>query len=303
MVGSALLRRLRDLGCENLVLRDRASLDLADQGQVREFFATERPELVFLAAARVGGIHANNTYPAQFIHDNLIIAANVIAAAHEVSVERLLYLGSSCIYPREAPQPMSEDCLLTGPLESTHEPYAIAKIAGVKLCESFNRQYGSDFRSVLPTNLYGPNDNFDLATSHVLPALMRKFHEAKESGAAEVEVWGTGKPRREFLHVDDLADACTFVMSLDKTAYDNAVEPMLSHINVGAGEDVSIRELAEVVKSVTSFGGDIRFNTDYPDGTERKLLDVSKLKGLGWSATTGLRAGIENTYRWFRENL
>jgi len=302
MVGSALIRRLKALKCENLLLRERDQLDLADQRQVMAFFTTEKPDFVFLAAAKVGGIHANNTYPADFIHDNLVIATNVIAAAHEASVKRLLFLGSSCIYPREAPQPMREECLLTGRLEPTNEPYAIAKIAGIKLCESFNRQYGTDFRSVMPTNLYGPHDNFDLETSHVLPALIRKFHEARESGAAAVEVWGTGRPRREFLFVDDLADACAFIMGLDKTSYDEAVEPMLSHINVGTGQDVSIGELAETVKTVTGFGGEIRFNTDYPDGALRKLLDVSKLKAMGWAASTELRDGIETTYEWFRDN-
>ena len=302
MVGSAIVRRLRQLGCDNLLLRSRAELDLVDQAQVRDFFAGEKPDIVFLAAAKVGGIYANQTYPADFIHDNLVIASNIIGAAHAASVERLLFLGSSCIYPREAPQPMPESSLLTGPLESTNEPYAIAKIAGIKLCESYNRQHGTDYRSVMPTNLYGVNDNFDLKTSHVLPALIRKFHEAKETGASEVEVWGSGKPRREFLFVDDLADACVFVVSLDKAQYDAAVEPMLSHINVGTGEDVSISELAEIVKSVTGFEGAIRLNADYPDGTMRKLLDVSKLRALGWKAQTGLREGIEATYRWFREN-
>ena len=302
MVGSAIVRRLRDAGAEELVLRDHSQLDLVNQAQVRKFFAAERPDFVYLAAARVGGIHANNTYPADFIYVNLQIAANVIAAAYEASVERLLFLGSSCIYPREAPQPMPEDCLLTGPLEPTNAPYAIAKIAGIKLCESYNRQYGTDYRSVMPTNLYGPNDNFDLETSHVLPALMRKFHEAKCSDANEVEVWGTGRPRREFLYVDDLADACVFVMNLDKDEYDSAVEPMLSHINVGTGEDVSILELAQLLKSVIGFEGEIRLNSSYPDGTMRKLLDVSKLNSLGWEARTGLREGIEKAYAWFIAN-
>ena len=302
MVGSAIVRRLRDAGAEELVLRDRSQLDLVNQAQVRKFFAAERPDFVYLAAARVGGIHANNTYPADFIYVNLQIAANVIAAAYEASVERLLFLGSSCIYPREAPQPMPEDCLLTGPLEPTNAPYAIAKIAGIKLCESYNRQYGTDYRSVMPTNLYGPNDNFDLETSHVLPALMRKFHEAKCSDANEVEVWGSGRPRREFLYVDDLADACVFVMNLDKDEYESAVEPMLSHINVGTGEDVSILELAQLLKSVIGFEGEIRLNSSYPDGTMRKLLDVSKLNSLGWEAQTGLREGIEKAYAWFIAN-
>ncbi len=302
MVGSAIVRRLEQLGCDKLLLRSRSELDLLDQAQVREFFAQEKPEFVFLAAAKVGGIYANNTYPADFIHDNLVIASNIIGAAHAAGVERLLFLGSSCIYPREAPQPMPEGSLLTGPLESTNEPYAIAKIAGIKLCESYNRQHGTDYRSVMPTNLYGPNDNFDLETSHVLPALIRKFHEAKAAGANEVEVWGSGKPRREFLFVDDLADACMFVACLDKAQFDAAVEPMLSHINVGTGKDVSILELAEIIKSVTGFEGGIRLNAEYPDGTMRKLLDVSKLQSLGWKAQTSLRDGIEATYTWFREN-
>ncbi len=302
MVGSAIVRRLERLGCDQLLLRSRKEVDLIDQAQVRDFFQAEKPELVFLAAAKVGGIYANNTYPADFIHDNLVIASNIIGAAHAAGVERLLFLGSSCIYPREAPQPMPESSLLTGPLEPTNEPYAIAKIAGIKLCESYNRQYGTDYRSVMPTNLYGVNDNFDLKTSHVLPALIRKFHEARASGASEVEVWGSGKPRREFLFVDDLADACVFVAGLDKDQYDGAVEPMLSHINVGTGEDVSILELAEIVRSVTGFEGEIRLNADYPDGTMRKLLDVSRLQSLGWKAQVGLREGIEATYDWFREN-
>ena len=302
MVGSALVRKLEALGCDNLVLSERRELDLTNQQQVRAFFEVEKPDYVFLAAAKVGGIHANNTYPADFIHDNLAIATNIIAAAHHFESKRLLFLGSSCIYPRETAQPMAEGSLLSGPLESTNEPYAIAKIAGIKLCESYNRQYGTDFRSAMPTNLYGPNDNFDLKTSHVLPALIRKFHEAKQSRAADVEIWGSGKPRREFLHVDDLADACIFIMSFDKSAYDAAVEPMLSHINVGTGTDVSIHELAQSIKAATGYEGGLRFNEEYPDGTPRKLLDVSKLHDMGWSATIGLDEGIASTYDWFREN-
>ena len=247
-------------------------------------FRTEKPDYVFLAAAKVGGINANNSFPAEFIYDNLMIAANIINASHATGTHRLLFLGSSCIYPRLAKQPMAEDALLSGPLEPTNEPYAIAKIAGIKLCESYNRQYGTDFRSVMPTNLYGPNDNFDLETSHALPALIRKFHEARVSGAESVEVWGTGEPRREFLHVDDLADACLFVISLPGDVYAGATQPMLSHLNVGTGDDVSIRELAEVVKTRVGYEGLIKYNSDYPDGTPRKLLDVGALSALGWTA-------------------
>ncbi|MBL8200918.1 MAG: GDP-L-fucose synthase [Chromatiales bacterium] len=302
MVGSAIVRRLKAAGCDNLVLPGRQDVDLAEHGQVREFFQRERPEYVFMAAARVGGILANSTYPADFIYTNLAIAANVIQCAHAAGTARLLFLGSSCIYPRDAPQPMPEDCLLTGPLEPTNEPYAIAKIAGIKLCESFNRQHGTDFRSVMPTNLYGPNDNFDLKTSHVLPAMLRKFHEAKVAGAASVELWGSGTPRREFLHVDDLAEACLFVMSLPQDRYASATQPMRSHLNVGTGTDIPIRELAELVRDVVGFPGEIRFNPEYPDGTPRKLLDVSRLAGLGWRARTDLRQGIAATYDWYREN-
>ena len=245
---------------------------------------------------------ANNTYPADFIYQNLMIEANIIHAAHRHGVERLLFLGSSCIYPRLAVQPMREDALLTGTLEPTNEPYAIAKIAGIKLCESYNRQYGTDFRSVMPTNLYGPGDNFDLTNSHVIPALMRKFHDAKVSGAGTVEVWGTGTPRREFLHVDDMADACLYVMGLDREAYQANTQPMLSHINVGVGEDVSIRELAETVRDVVGFRGEIRFDAAKPDGAPRKLLDVARLRGMGWSAQTDLPGGLRQTYDWFLAN-
>ena len=299
MVGSAIVRRLEAAGCRDLILASRAELDLTDARKVQEFFRHERPEQVYVAAARVGGIQANNTRPADFIHTNLAIATNVVHAACQAGVERLLFLGSSCIYPRLAPQPLREEYLLTGALEPTNEPYAIAKIAGIKLCESYNRQHGTDFRSVMPTNLYGPHDNFDLETSHVLPAMIRRFHEARVAGAAEVELWGSGTPRREFLHVDDLADACVFVMSLPKEKLESAVQPMLSHLNVGTGEDVAIRELAEMVREVTGYRGAIRFNPQYPDGTPRKLLDVSRLANLGWRARTGLRAGIEATYAWY----
>jgi len=300
MVGSAIVRRLQSAGCTNLLLPGRQQLDLTEHHQVQRFFAREQPEFVFMAAARVGGILANKTYPAEFIYTNLAIAANVIQCAHAAGTARLLFLGSSCIYPKLAPQPMPEDCLLTGPLEPTNEPYAIAKIAGIKLCESFNRQHGTDFRSVMPTNLYGPHDNFDLETSHVLPAMIRKFHEAKAAGASSVELWGSGTPRREFLHVDDLADACLFVMSLPKERYASATSPMLSHLNVGTGTDVTIRELATLVRDIVGYQGEIRFNPEYPDGTPRKLLDVSRLAGLGWRAKTSLQQGVESTYAWYR---
>ena len=299
MVGSALVRRLAADNCTNLLLRQRSELDLTDQVQVREFMGVEKPDYVFLAAATVGGIHANNTCPADFIYDNLMIATNVIRAAYENAVTRLLFLGSSCVYPRNSPQPMLESCLLSGQLESTNEPYAIAKIAGIKLCESFNRQYGTDFRSVMPTNLYGSNDNFDLQNSHVLPALIRKIHEAKENAAASVEIWGTGEPKREFLYVDDLADAALFVMCLSDQVYQSAVEPMMSHINIGTGSDLTIRQLAELVKEIVGFNGAISFNSEYPDGTPQKLLDVSKLKALGWESQTELEDGVRATYQWY----
>jgi len=303
MVGSAIQRQLEAAGCRQLILRGRDELDLTSQAQVDAFFAAERPDYVFLAAARVGGINANGTWPADFIRDNLAIAANTIHAAHAHGCRRLLFLGSSCIYPRLAPQPMPEEALLTGPLEPTNEPYAIAKIAGIKLCESYNRQHGTDFRSVMPTNLYGPNDNFDLETSHVLPALIRKFHEAKVAGAQGVEIWGSGTPRREFLHVDDLAEACLFVMSLPKERYAAATRPMLSHLNVGTGTDLSILELAAAVRDVTGFRGGIHLNPAYPDGAPRKLLDVSRLANLGWTARTTLPEGLAATYDWYRRSL
>ncbi|RMD68918.1 MAG: GDP-L-fucose synthase, partial [Gammaproteobacteria bacterium] len=293
------VRRLRALGFENLVLRARSELDLTDQKAVDAFFAKEKIDHVVLAAARVGGIWANNTYPADFIYQNLMIEANVIHSAFRHGVERLLFLGSSCIYPRLAPQPMKEEALLTGPLEPTNEPYAVAKIAGIKLCESYNRQHGTRYRSVMPTNLYGPGDNFDLETSHVIPALLRKFHEAKVRGEEQVVVWGTGRPRREFLHVDDLADACVHIMGLDDATYEAHTSPMCSHINVGTGKDISIAELAGLIREVVGFEGEIAFDPGKPDGTPRKLLDVSRLKALGWEARIGLREGLEDAYRWF----
>ena len=290
LVGSAIVRRLQAAGFDNLVLRTHADLDLGDAAAVQEFFAAERPEYVFLAAARVGGILANDSYPADFIRDNLLIQTSVIEAAHRHGVHKLLFLGSSCIYPKHAPQPMHEDCLLTGPLEPTNEWYAVAKIAGIKMCQAYRRQYGFNAICLMPTNLYGPGDNFDLQTSHVLPALIRKFHDARERGAAEVVVWGSGTPRREFLHVDDLADACLFLMA----GYDG------EHIvNVGVGEDISIAELAELVQRVVGFEGRIVLDPSKPDGTPRKLLDVSRLRELGWCARIGLEEGIRQTYAWF----
>ena len=302
MVGSALVRRLQKAGCEKLLLKTRSELDLESQQQVRDFIHTEKPDYIFLAAALVGGIHANNTYPAQFIYSNLMIASNVINAAWEAKVQRLLFLGSSCIYPKNAPQPMKEDCLLTGVLEPTNEPYAIAKIAGIKLCESYNRQYETDFRSVMPTNLYGPNDNFDLKTSHVLAALLARFHQAKVNNAAAVEVWGSGKPRREFLHVDDLADASVFVACLPKQHYATHTSPRLSQLNIGVGKDTSISELAELIKTTVGYEGKIEYNSDYPDGTRQKLLDVSAMSKLGWYAKINLKEGISATYQWFLNN-
>ena len=306
MVGGAILRRLQARKAAGepveLVTRSHGELDLTEQAAVRAFMAAERPDVVILAAAKVGGILANDTYPAEFIYQNLMIQANVIHEAHRAGVARLLQLGSSCIYPKVAPQPMTEDALLTGPLEPTNEPYAVAKIAGIKLCESYNRQYGTDFRSVMPTNLYGPGDNFHPSGSHVLPALIRRFHEAHETGQNTVTIWGTGTPLRDFLHVDDMAEASLFVLDLDKATYDANTRPMLSHINVGSGEEISIGDLARVVAGVTGFGGEITFDTTKPDGTLRKLMDVSRLARMGWRARIGLAEGITQTYRWFLAN-
>ncbi|MFA3920789.1 GDP-L-fucose synthase [Ruegeria hyattellae] len=306
MVGGAILRRLqarREAGeALELITRTHAELDLTDSAQVRDFFQGERPDRVILAAAKVGGIVANNSYPAEFIHDNLMIQCNVIHAAHEAGVQTLLQLGSSCIYPKLAPQPMGEDALLTGVLEPTNEPYAIAKIAGIKLCESYNRQYGRDYRSVMPTNLYGPGDNFHPENSHVLPALIRRFHEAREAGLEEVGIWGSGTPKREFLHVDDMAEASLFVLDLPKEVYDANTEPMLSHINVGTGSDISILDLAGMVADVTGFQGRISTDPSKPDGTPRKLMDVSRLTEMGWRAGITLEQGLAETYRWFLAN-
>lgn len=301
MVGSAIVRQLEARG-EKPLTRVHAELDLTDQHAVREFFQTERPDAVILAAAKVGGIHANNSYPAEFIYENLMMECNVIHQAFQAGVNKLLFLGSSCIYPRAVTQPMSEEALLTGVLEPTNEPYAIAKIAGIKLCESYNRQYGTDYRSVMPTNLYGPGDNFHPENSHVLPALIRRFHEAVETGQDEVVIWGTGTPRREFLHVDDMAEASLFVMDLDENSYRANVQPMLSHINVGCGEDVAIAELAEIISEIVGFKGKISFDTSKPDGTPRKLMEVRRLTDMGWTARTHLRDGIAQTYQWFLAN-
>lgn len=303
MVGSAIVRQLRANGVQHILTRTHAELDLCDQAAVRAFLQQEKPDYVVVAAAKVGGIHANNEYPAEFIYQNLMMEANLIHESYQAGVPGLLFLGSSCIYPKLASQPMQETALLTGTLEPTNEPYAVAKIAGIKLCESYNRQYGVDYRSVMPTNLYGENDNFHPENSHVIPALLRRFHEAKLAGAPSVEVWGTGKAMREFLHVDDMAAACLHVMHLDTATYQASTQPMLSHINVGTGKDVTIRELVETVKKVTGYPGDIIWNTDMPDGAPRKLMDVSRLKDLGWSYQVELEAGLESTYRWFVENV
>lgn len=285
-----------------IITRTRAELDLTNQADVRAFMQSERPDVVILAAAKVGGIHANNTYPADFIYENLVIETNVIHQAFEAGVMRLLQLGSSCIYPRDAAQPMAERALLTGVLEPTNEPYAIAKIAGIKLCESYNRQHGTDYRSVMPTNLYGPGDNFHPDNSHVLPALIRRFHEAAQSSIDVVTIWGSGRPRREFLHVDDMAQASLYVLELPKGEYDQNVQPMLSHINVGSGTDVSILELAQLVAHVTGFEGRIETDPSKPDGTMRKLMDVSRLASMGWRASITLEEGIRSTHQWFLTN-
>jgi GDP-L-fucose synthase len=302
MVGTAIVSRLQALGYHNILTAGRDELDLTRQADVEAFFQHHAIDQVYLAAAKVGGIHANNTYPAQFIYENLMVEANVIHAAHSSNVQKLLFLGSSCIYPKFASQPMSEDALLTGTLEPTNEPYAIAKIAGIKLCESYNRQYGRDYRSVMPTNLYGPNDNFHPENSHVIPALLRRFHEAVHSGAEEVVIWGSGKPMREFLHVDDMAAASVHVMELNWSAYAANTQPMRSHINVGTGVDCSIRELAETVARVTGFTGRLLFDPQKPDGTARKLMDVSRLRNLDWQASISLEDGLRGAYHWFLEN-
>ena len=303
MVGSAIVRVLQQQGKSNLVVKSRGELDLTNQDAVRIFFETEKPQLVYLAAAKVGGIYANNTYPAEFIYENLMVEANVIHQAWRAGVQKLLFLGSSCIYPRQAPQPMTENALLTGPLEPTNEPYAIAKIAGIKLCESYNRQYGAshgvDYRSVMPTNLYGPGDNYHPENSHVIPALIRRFHEAKVNQASTVIIWGSGTPQREFLYVDDMAAASVHVMNIDKATYDAHTQPMQSHINVGYGEDVTIRELAEFIGQAIGYKGIIKFDTGKPDGSPRKLMDSGRVNALGWQAKVSLKEGLSAAYEDF----
>lgn len=299
MVGSAIIRELKNDKKVTIITSNRSELDLTNQLEVNHFFAASRIDQVYLAAAKVGGIHANNEYPAEFIYQNLMIEANIIHAAHTNDVQKLLFLGSSCIYPKMAEQPMKEEALLTGILESTNEPYAIAKIAGIKLCESYNRQYGRDYRSVMPTNLYGAHDNFHPENSHVIPALIRRFHEAKVNNEKTVTAWGSGEPLREFLHVDDMAQASIFVMNLDAETYQKETSLMSSHINVGSGTDCTIRELVETVRKVTGFQGEVVFDAAKPDGSPRKLMDVSKLEALGWAAKTNLEEGLDMTYQWF----
>jgi GDP-L-fucose synthase len=302
MVGSAIVRQLEASGHTNIITRTRTELDLTNQQAVVDFFQTEKIEQVYLAAAKVGGIVANNTYPADFIYENLMIQCNIIHSAHLANIQQLLFLGSSCIYPKLAEQPMKESALLTGILEETNEPYAVAKIAGIKLCESYNRQYGRDYRSVMPTNLYGAHDNFHPENSHVIPALLRRFHEAKLNGDAEVVAWGSGKPMREFLYVDDMADASIHAMNLDKSTYDENTEPMLSHINVGTGVDCTIRELVETIATVVGFEGEIKFDATKPDGAPRKLMNVDRLKSLGWEYSVDLEKGLALAYQWFLGN-
>ena len=302
MVGSAIVRQLAQRNDVELLLRDRNQLDLLDPQAVNQFIQQEKPDQIYLAAAKVGGIIANNTYPAEFIYQNLMIEANIIHAAHSHGVQKLLFLGSSCIYPKMASQPIQEDELLRGTLEATNEPYAIAKIAGIKLCESYNRQYGRDYRSVMPTNLYGPNDNFHSENSHVIPGLMKRFHQAKMDNAPEVVVWGSGKVMREFLHVDDMAAASIHVMELDRSVWQANTEEMLSHINVGTGVDCTIRELAETIAKTTGYEGRIEFDASKPDGTPRKLLSVERLAKLGWNYRIDLQSGLQDTYAWFLDN-
>jgi GDP-L-fucose synthase len=306
MVGSAIVRELQRKGYKNLIFRTHQELDLTQQDAVKNFFETEKPDQVYLAAARVGGIYANNTYPAEFIYENLMVQNNVIHQAFLNGVKKLLFLGSSCIYPKLAPQPMAEDALLTGKLESTNEPYAIAKIAGIKMCESYNRQYGEshgvDYRSVMPTNLYGPGDNYHPENSHVIPALIRRFYEARVNGASEVIIWGTGTPRREFLYVDDMASASVFAMELDKNQYDRITSPMQSHLNVGFGSDLNIADLAHLIARTIGFGGKIHFDSSKPDGTLRKMMDSSKLRQLGWQPSVDLESGLALTYANFLQN-
>ena len=302
MVGSSIVRQLNDCGFNNLICPSHKDLDLINQQAVIEFFKSTSPQYVFIAAGKVGGIHANNTYRGQFLYENLMIQNNLIHAAHETGVEKLLFLGSSCIYPKFSPQPMKEEYLLTGELEQTNEPYAIAKISGIKMCENYYRQYGDNFISVMPTNLYGENDNFDLQTSHVLPALIRKFHESKVNNSEFVEVWGSGKPKREFLYVDDVANACVFL--LDKMDAHSLYDKMkISHINIGSGIDVTIAKLAEIIRRIIGFGGEIKYDSSMPDGTPQKLLDISRIKSLGWEPSISLEDGIKLAYDWFKQNV
>jgi GDP-L-fucose synthase len=303
MVGSAIIRELQKQGQTNIVVRTRTELELTNQQAVKDFFTTEKPDQVYLAAARVGGIHANNTYPAEFIYDNLMVQTNVIHEAFKVGVQKLLFLGSSCIYPKAAKQPMREDALLTGILESTNQPYAVAKIAGIKLCESYNRQYGVDYRSVMPTNLYGMGDNYHPENSHVIPALIRRFHEAKINHIPEVVIWGSGSPMREFLYVDDMAAASVYVMNLDKSIYDQQTESMLSHINVGFGSDVTIKELAQTISEVVGYQGGIGFDITKPDGPARKLMDSGRLNNLGWKVQVNLKDGLIKAYQDYLTNI
>ena len=302
MVGSAICRRLASEGRVEIITRTRQELDLLDRAKVEQFLEEERPSQVYQCAARVGGILANNTYPAEFIHENLVLETNIIHAAWKAGIRNLLFLGSSCIFPRDCPQPMNESALLTGPLESTNEPYAVAKIAGIKLCESYNRQYGTDYRSVMPTNLYGPNDNFHPQNSHVIPGLMRRIHEARVAGDESVTIWGTGNAQREFMHVDDMADACIHMMNLSRATLDTQVTATSPFVNVGTGTDVSIRELAELLVRVVGFEGDLQFDASKPDGMPRKLLDVSRMDALGWRARIGLEQGLIQTYEWYCAN-
>jgi len=303
LVGSAIVRQLESRGYTNLLMRTHKELDLINQSEVQKFFQKEKPDYVILAAAKVGGIHANNTYPADFIYQNMMIEANVINSAYENKVERLLFLGSTCIYPKAVKQPMCENALLTDVLEPTNEPYALAKIAGIKLCESYNRQYGTDFRSVMPTNLYGINDNFHLEDSHVIPAIMLRFHDAKTNNDPEVVVWGSGNAMREFLYVDDMAEASLFVLELDEEIYQANTKPMLSHINVGTGKDLTIREMAETMREVVGYNGRLIFDTSKPDGAPRKLIDVSRLSNMGWNYSVNLKDGLRQTYKWYLKKI
>jgi len=302
MVGSAIVRRLQSQGYQNIVTRTRAELDLCDQAAVRQFFQGQTIDYIVMAAAKVGGIHANNTYPAEFIYQNLMVESNIIHESWRAGINQLLFLGSSCIYPKEAMQPMKESELLSGPLEPTNEPYAVAKIAGIKLCESYNRQYDTDYRSIMPTNLYGPNDNFHPDNSHVIPALIQRIHQAKEQGDESILIWGTGNARREFLHVDDMAAACVHLMGVSKDRCAELTSPMLSHINAGTGQDLTIRELAETIQQVVGYSGRLEFDASRPDGTPKKLLDVSKINQLGWTSGISLRQGLQDTYHWFLEH-